>query len=211
MLRSTAVSLIAQRLGNRTDLDARIITEMQLVQSTLEEDPTILPWFLITPIARIECRAGDDRLPLPTNFIMEHEHGSFWRYDSTAEDKWIEMKKGTMDRLKEEYTGSGPPERYTLVGNTFRLFPTPDIVYEFRMLYHSRDEVLTSDIENRWLRYAPELIISETGKVISSYIEQTNAFKLFKESASNAKARLLAMNIARNMANRDLFIGGEEY
>lgn len=211
MIRSAAVSLIGQRLGNRTDLDARIIAEMQLAQSTLEEDPTILPWFLVTPIARIECRVEDDRLPLPSDFIMEHEHGSFWRYDSTAEDKWIEMKKGSMDRLKEDFIGTGPPVRYALVGNTFRLFPTPDKVYEFRMLYHSRDEVLTSDVENRWLRHAPELLISETGKVVASYIEQTHAQKLFEKSAMTARAKLLAMNVARAMANRDLFIGGEGY
>jgi len=166
MLRDDIVTLISNRFNFRDDLDTKIVTELKNAQIELEEElVTDLPWFLLSEVANIDGTASEERIPLPSDFLQENEDGTLWRYDAAAADgdPWKELRKGYHDALKAEYTGTGAPIRYALLGKYFRIYPTPDISYNFRMLYYKRDSILESNIENEWLKYAPWLIGARTG------------------------------------------------
>jgi len=209
MLRSTAIASIARRLGNRTNLDSAILTELQATQVTLEEDHAIRPWFLLTEIASATTTASEERVQLPTDFIGEYEYGTLYVYDSSAEDPWIELAKDDYDDLVAYHKGAtGQPQSYALTGNYFRLFPTPDAAYTLKMLYYKKDTTLDSDIENQWLKYAPELLISETGKRMAAYIQNKISYAMFEAEAERALKRLLVQNTSREVTNSELDMGG---
>lgn len=210
MLRSEAVALIAARLGNRTDLNNSIITEMKLMQSTLEAGEFI-PWFLLTEFSEILGSAGEERIPLPTDFICEYEHGTLWIYDANdTEDPWKELTKDDYDALKAAKTGSARPTHYALVGLNFRVLPVPNAAYTYKMIYYANAQELSSDIENAWLKYAADWLITETGAKIAPYLAMGEAAASFKTDALIAKNRVFKLHEARQHANREYKRGDED-
>lgn len=201
MLRSAAIALIKQRLGNRPDMDAHILAEMQFVQATLLEGGATLPWFLLTEVATATTIAAEERLPVPSDFLREDaELGGLWRYDVTQDKPWIELKKDEYPVLKARYTTTGKPSHYALAGEYFRFFPLPDAAYQIKQVYLARGLPLTSDIENVWLKYAADWLIAETGKIIATYIQNTKIADLFEKDAMVAKNRVMVEDVARREA-----------
>lgn len=210
MLRDTAVATIARRLGNRTGMESDIIAEMQLAQTTLESDATIRPWFLLTEIASTTATAGEERLQLPSNFLAEYEEGTLFVYDGTLDDPWVELVKCPFDdNVKVAKGASGKPESYSLTGDYFRLFPTPDAAYTMKMLYFKQDTTLSSDVENQWLKYAPQLLIAETGITMAAYLQNKIAHAMFSGLRDLERKRLLVENTSREVTNEELFMGGQ--
>lgn len=209
MIRDSVVDIIAQRLGNRTDLTDAIIAEMQLAQEMrLEQSGTILPWFLATEYTEVETVAGEGRLVLPDDFICEVEDSGFWilNPDNAV---WIELKKRNEDDILNKY-GVIPdmPQMYSLVGEQFTLGPIPDAVYTLRMKYYAKDESLATNIENKWLKYAADLVIAEVGYVMASKHTMDDALaQSYLADKGVAWNRLNMMNETRQHANRDYSMG----
>jgi hypothetical protein len=202
MLRSTVVSLIAQRLGNRTDLDAQIISELQLTQDTLER-ADMLPFFLLTEFVATVTVAAEERLKLPDDFLKEYEEGALWYYDATSASQWAPLKRSSMEQLKGAFTTEGYPQYYALAGNYFRLAPVPDEVYSVKMLYYAQDTVLSTDVENQWLKYCPEWILSETGARMAAYIQNDKMAATFMQNAQMAKDKFWRYDEGRKHSNQD--------
>lgn len=211
MIRSLAVTLILQRLGNRSASEYQSIveTEMQAMQALLEEDATLMPWFLITTSPSYPLVAGDNSLVLPDDFLLELEEGMVEIYDASV-PKWRTLAKDDFDTLVQTYVdeGSARPEKYALVGNYLRFFFTPDIIYNVRLTYFARALPLTADIENVWLKYAGDLLMARTGyQVASHHLQDTELSAVFADDVKVAKDRLWRLNEARMHAGRDYQMG----
>lgn len=201
MDRDTAVSRLQRRLGFRTDLEAAIIDELQQAQIEHEEEFLASPpWFLLEEISSASTVAGEERLPVPENFLQECEQGTLWVYDSSEDDPWIELPKGFYENLKAYYTTQERPKRYSLVGPYFRLHPTPDKVYTIRLLYYKRDATLTSNIENQWLKYAPGVLMYSAGIAIAAAMRH-GSLPWFQDQYSRARAALHTTSISRGVSN----------
>src|SRR5688572_12731232 len=105
MTRDEAVALIAFRLGDRTDLNDRIIAEMRLAQTELELGPT-LPWFLLTEMATATLYEGDDTMALPADFLREvdEDESALWFYkvDADSDYQWVEVPKKGFHPIRTE-------------------------------------------------------------------------------------------------------------
>lgn len=206
MLRDKAISIIARRLGNRTDLDADILDEMQLVQESLEHGDK-LPFFLLSEMASTSTTADEERVVLPGDFLKEYEEGALWYYDASAAEQWTPLTRAAMEELKGAELGTGEPQYYALADNYIRLAPIPDAVYSLKMLYYAEDTVLDTDIENNWLKYAPEWIIAETGARVATYIQNDKLVQRFMQDILTSSDRFWRYAEARKHSNQDYRMG----
>lgn len=202
MLRDSMVARINRRLGFRS-LDAVIVDELQDAQEELENELVHEPpWFLLSEMAEATPQSVDERLPLPSDFLAEHEDGTLWRYDASAtDDPWIELQKGNYDHLKREYVGTAPPRRYSIVGKYFRLHPTPDAIYVYRMLYYKRDQTLETNVENQWLRNAAWVLGARAGVKVAQDLRDEKAVQFFTTRYVESFDAMQKHHVAREEAN----------
>ena len=211
MLRDELVQAMIRRLAFRPGITSNVIAELQIAQEELEKERHTdqnIPWFLLSEIATANNPAiGDERLPLPSNFLGEYENGTLWRFDDTADpvtaDPWIEMIKGTYDNLKAEYIGQGPTLRYSIVGEYFRLHPTPDKIYTYKMLFYKQDDVLSTNIENKWLKYSPWMLGGKAGEELAETYRDDVAIAYFQKKFAEAKTALHRRMTEREVVNDD--------
>jgi hypothetical protein len=212
MLRDAAVDIIAKRLGQRSGLDAQILAEMKLKQIALERSP-FLPWFLVQ-CTSFSCGIGQEYAQPAATFLREVDAGSLWI--QATDGAWSVLNKDDFDQLVA-YFGvtypltTGYPTHYALLFNIvskFYLFPVPDANYGMRLWAFMQDAVLETNIENNWLKYAPDLLISETGMVMARFLRDEAAVKLFNDDRKEALARLMADNEARIQAAMSVVLGG---
>lgn len=214
MLRSEAIALIQQQLGFTTAMSSTITSNLQLSQQVLEQAPT-KPWFLITEDSYIDTVSGEQRIPLPTDFLQETDD-ALLRYvptDTTEEevDLWKDDYDVLMENFKDTVTRvmrEGSPEAYALMGSYFRIFPLPDDAYRLRMIYYAKAEVLSSDIENAWLKYAPYLLMGHAGKNVAAAMRDSNALGVFTGWEREGRLILTTQNEARQHSNRRYQMGG---
>lgn len=216
MTRNEAVAILKARLGNYTQdsLDTIIINELKLTQIELEEREW-LPWFLLSEEAETQTTAGDWRVPVPGDFLMEWETGSLWYYDSSVasgSDPYKDLVKDDWEVIRndEDYLTPGKPKAYDLVGDYFNLAPTPDATYTLKMVYYKEDTKLDSDVENDWLKHAPSLMIAITGARIAGYVrrDKPEIALQFAQEAQSADRTLLKKTEARCEVNKARVMGG---
>ena len=210
MLRDAAVEIIKSRIGNRTDLDAAIVTEMQQAQETvLERNGLFYPWFLETGIITIgTTTATIETLALPDNWLAEVEEQSMWIFDATLDVPYFELRKGAYDVALQRFTEDAKPRRYALNKNNLLLKPTPDAAYVIQTRYFATDDLLTTNIENDWLKYASDWLIAETGIIISrDYIQDDQMAQRFIAGAQRARDRVFVENEARQHVGRAYSMG----
>ena len=214
MTRDEAVALIQEGLGFRTTLSSNIITHLQLAQETLEKAPT-KPWFLISEDSYIDTTAAEQRLVIPTDFLEEPDQAVLRYIPDTLTDGEVDLVKDDYDVLRKNYfdssTGTietGEPEAYALQGAYFRIFPTPDDAYTLRMIYYAKADILDTNIENVWLEHIPLLLIGKAGKQIAASLRDKDALAIFAGYENEGRVLLHSQNIARDMANRDMQVGG---
>jgi hypothetical protein len=213
MTRDEVVAVLRRRLGNRsTSINDAVIEELKLAQTRLEQVPVAnatvlaeLPWFLITEEASSATVADEERVEIPSDFIMELEAGAMWLQENST---WNEIFKGDLDSLRATDLANITDQRYyALVGGYFRFFPTPDDVYPVKMLYYKYDDVLSTNIENQWLKYVPELMIAEAGIKLAQFIQNDKKVVEFTNDRMVEVARLNKANAARKHANRSYQMG----
>ncbi len=217
MTRDEAVAEIQVQLAFRTTLSSNIITHLQMAQQELELAPS-LPWFLISEDSYIDTTSSEQRIPVPDDFLDETDEAVL-RYVPTtpsADDPEVDLLKDDYDSLRKAYmdttTGTiqeGPPESYAILGNYFRLFPTPDDVYRLRMIYYKADDLLDTNIENNWLKYVPQLLMGRAGKKIAmGPLRDQVAYGIFDSWEKAGQASLLLRAATRELSNKNLQVGG---
>lgn len=209
--RSAAVALIADRLGQRTGLEAKIITELQMAQMQLEGTEP-LPWFL-KQTATLTTTAAVATVALPDDFIREFEdaaqRGTLWVPNDEGTG-YKAMLKDSFQHLMGQDPESGKPTHYALLGSMAYLFPTPDAAYALSLYYYANDLKLDSDIKNGWLAYAPDLLVAWAGFNIARFLRDLQAVDLFRADIAGAQARMAQRAIARAVTHTDPRLHGFE-
>lgn len=197
-------------------LDAPIATEVQEAQKRLEDARDILPWFLLSEDLAIKTVLDEERVAVPVkgsnvrgDFLAEYEEGALWIRN--AEGKFVVLDKDDYDTLAETYPDSGRPKTYSLGGKYFRLKPTPDAVYDLRMKVYLREIALAAGgTTNEWLRWASELMLAETGRIIALfYIRDAEMAQAMGGAAQVAKRALSVASESRKHAQREYTMGDE--
>ena len=180
MTRDEAIVQMRRDLGFNSNIDVAILIDaLKSAQVSLEREPE-LPFFLTSEITELTTVSGDEELDLPTGFLTLAENDNLWLFDSTADTPWKELPKADYDALRRKHAASddAEPEAYSLDNLYFRLFPTPDAVYTLKMTYMKKDEVLDTNIENKWLEFFPTLMISLGIKRVSKATRDKDAYQL---------------------------------
>lgn len=221
MKRDQVIEIILQRCGQRQDdvvLQAACVSEMALVQETILEQADFKPWFLLSEYHHTIVNTTDTRLPLPPNFLEEHDEGTVWVRDLTQSPVWFKVSKDDQDHLEEKYGDApGMPKEYSIVGNYINLFPLPDKHYNIRMRFYERQPQLLTPYkteqaveENAWLRHAADWIMSETGAIVAEqYAKDKATGDAFRLQATEARKRVYSQTIAREEANRSRSMGDD--
>lgn len=215
MNRAAAVAQIQRLLGMRSDLETEIIQALQDAQVDLENEPT-LPWFLVSEVSSVTTTPTESRVPLPVDFIREAEDedgGGLYLFDSTADEdeQWIKLEKATLNELRLAYQSTdGEPEAYALDDEYFRLAPIPDDTYTLKMVFYQKDDLLDTNIENKWLEKAPELIIGIAGRKMAEAIRDAGALQTFANMEARGRKRLEDFAVARQEEGRTRQMGGKD-
>lgn len=212
MTRDEAVTQMRRDLGYNNNLQASILVDaLKSAQDSLEREPE-LPFFLQTEISSISTVIGEERVAVPSDFLTAYEDDTLWIYDATADTKWIELPKHDFDALRRKHAASdnAKPEAYALTNKYIRLFPAPDKVYTLKWSYMGKDTVLSTNVENEWLKYFPELLISLGVKKVAGSTQHTAAFKLARETEVAERTRLRTFIVARETTNYTYQMGGAE-
>lgn len=215
MNRGSVISLIARRLASRTDLNADILLEMDLAQSTaLERNGRVHPWFLETEVATATTVVGEERLTVPTDFAMEKETGGLFLYQATGTDHpWTKLVKDDYEAIVLKHQdGQGTPENYSLGGKYFRLRPIPDSIFTIKQIYFATDtppSTLSDDNQtNLWMTYAPDLLIAVVAKTMASkYLQDQELAASFDPDLANAWGRVNIETETQEHTNRDYKMG----
>jgi hypothetical protein len=211
MTRDEAVALMQLQLGFRSDQSANLILHLKLAQTMLEKSPT-KPWFLIVGEDTLVTVADDQKIAVPTDFLQEAEQGvlRFIPDDADSPDDEVDLDKDSYDVLRKNFrtTASGEPQAYALFGGYFYIFPVPDDVYTLKMIRYGQDTVLSTNVENNWLKYAPKLLMGSAGKELAAALRDSNAMEIFARWESEDRILTFSQEIAREQANSDAQVGG---
>jgi hypothetical protein len=187
---------------------------MRLAQVMLERGPT-KPWFLLTESATIRTTADEGRVRVPDDFIVEAENLHLYYIPDDTDELPVKLAKDEFDTLKKNFAESDPdeneaaePQAYALIGDYFYIFPTPDALYQIEMRYLANAAALTANIENGWLKYNPYVLIGKTGWLVAKSINNDVAASTFSMMEKEGRLVLAADEVERDLANRELQIGG---
>jgi len=204
------ITLTLNRCGARAasvTLQEAALAELGLIQTRLEEAPEV-PWFLLTEQTSTTLGLGEPRIPLPENFLLEEEEAHLWIQNDGI---WKPLFKEEYDLIQATYSETEPalPKNYAIRGLYFFLGPTPDDTYPLRMTYYKSQDVPALGIENRWAKYAPDVLIAELGKVMSGqYLSDYKKAASFERDIAIAQGRMLTKQIARDEINKAAQIRG---
>jgi len=213
MTRDEAVAQIQQRMGFHTGLASEIQTALQQAQQQLEHGEE-LPWFLKSEYATINTVADEERVVVPTDFLRELEDDEWlYHYDAAAllpEDEHIPLEKVPPLEGRWRYPGSGAPKLYSLDKDYIRIFPTPDDIYTLKMQYYKQDAVLSSNIENEWLKHRPFILIGLAGMHVTSGSRDQAAYDKFSNLYAAEYMTMINVEIARQEAGATRQRGGAD-
>jgi hypothetical protein len=210
MLRDDVVKLLAWRLGSRKNFTDRILAEMEYAQRSVLETNEWLPWFLETEMANTTTVAGDNRVALPDDFLLEIEEQHLWYVNS--EGKELVLGKADYDFLQARYalTENGEPAHYAL-GSQFYIFPTPDAAYTLHLRYYAADtSMIIDNVETKWLKHASDLVIAAAGKELAEkHMQNETLATRYGNDLAKAWTRLLNKHIAMQEINQSRVAGSE--
>lgn len=223
MQRSAAMAIIKTRLGNLqgTDIDPAIIANMQLVQSTVLERAPELPWFLAVDSNKegtnLATVADQEYVDLPAKFLRINANIRYpvLRVDSDQESGYAEIKQLDYSTAIGRYSSAnasnaGKPVVYDLIGEQMFFRYIPNQIYTIRLFYYQMDDVLDMDIENLWLKYAPDWLIAETCRQTAEDLQLQALIDKFTIDATKAYNRVYAETVARSEAGAMHVVGDDD-
>lgn len=231
MNRGEAVAAIKRRLGYYEKKDADIVSELTISQRQLENGVKLpprngqdggifMPWFLTSEIQSATTTIGEPRVAVPAavasthdGFLSEVEDAALWILDpdADADDPWLELKKMPFDQIVQKYPGTDIPKAYDLIGSYFRLGPTPDAVYNLKLITCNRDLIPSADDKtNKWLTHAPEVLWAHCGLSMATSLRDQGALTIFKQTFIDGVWSLFFNTESRLHTNRRYVMGGDD-
>jgi len=206
------IDVVGRRLGNRTDLDTWILSEMKLAQDALE-DGDVIPWFLQTT-ADVTITNGTEygTGPLPTGFIQEIEEEGFWLKDFTTTLRVYELIKAEpkiliQSTIDNELPNNNTPGFYALGEGAILTYPISTNATEtIDVHFYAKDTTVPANdaTTNAWATNAAELLIAETGMRIAPYLDNKAALASFNSSRNEAMGRLVKTHEMKQAANQSM-------
>lgn len=214
-----AIKIIKRDLGYRQTGDSEIIDAIADAQEQLETSwPAELemPWFLLSERSATSQAANEERLLLPSDFIMEFEGDALWLQLPDGGEKIV--KKYDSDDLRNvtntysisqlEHNIELSRFSYALTGDYFRIFPTPTSIQNYKMIYYQRQEIMSEITEeNRWLKYAPWVLIGSAGEEMAMGLRDGAGKQHFQGKKAAALESISTFTLARKYANRRMAMG----
>jgi hypothetical protein len=96
---------------------------------------------------------------------------------------------------------------YYLSETRIVLLPSNHQPASLRVEYFHQEPVLDTNIENKWLKYVPDLLIGNTGASMAKTLQDQSAYDEFSQLASLAWGALYAEGIERKVAGRQYILG----
>jgi len=208
-----SLDLLMGQLGNRTaqGLRAACLSEMKLAQEKLEQAPE-LPWFLEVEEATAETEPGEERLPVPTDFIREVEDFNLSLVETDG--SLVDLSRRTYDEAEVEIPRNSEwstPQIYSMRSNYIILRPTPDAVYFVRFpTYYGKQQVPqdSESSENEWFKTVPDLMIAMAGlQIAGKRLKDPDLVTLFTNDQKSAEDRLVRLITAKQEENRERNMG----
>ena len=218
MDRTTAVAEIKRGLGFRQTQDSSIILALQSAQRILETGRTLPDW-LIEYDAEIVVTADDPEIALPSGFLRMHDDYDMYYSNSNSARVFIPRKNYT--EAYQAYVASGdeedghieqPTSSYPKVwvqrsNEAALLIPTPSVSFSMFLTYYKAAELLTSNVENAWLKYAPDLIIGLAGIKIAGPLRDKGALEVFSTQYKMGQGSFMGQKVEDELAGRGLVMG----
>lgn len=194
---SQMVDQLVLRCGNRKIHQDLLESELAYAITELEEQ-VFHPWFLLTGRRNTSTIIGDDRVPLPVDFIAEYDDGDLWLVENGQK---IPLEKTTMQAIHEAEEVSGKPTHYAAAGSFFRLYPSPDKVYDLQMMYYAKSGALGDD--NVWVLNASQYLISVAMQNYATNVRDQKLYKVALQKRQVTYNELLARHAEFEIVNRD--------
>lgn len=214
-----AINNIKRGLGFSATDSQKIIDAIADAQEQFETSwpgELEMPWFLLSERATTSQVGSEERLLLPSDFIMEFEGDALWlQLENGGEKRLWKYDSDDLRSRTSQYTETQYQSEvdscnfaYALTGDYFRIFPTPDSVQNYKMIYYQRQPVMTElTDENRWLKYAPWVIIGSAGEEIALAMRDATARGHFQNKKASALQSISTFTLERKYANRRMAMG----
>jgi len=204
-------SLLAGRLGQRTDIDNMIYSEIQQAQRTLEKTPPY-PWFLLN---RITMEYNLFQNFLPANFIELSEDIIYITKRTIDTAYFAEPAKVYGGYLEHIATAGadrlGRPRNFRLFQDFIEFFPPPDQSYTVSLNYYGKQDPLTGPAStNKWSMLAEDLLVAEAGWHVARNIRDNEAATLFGQDRAEARRRIAQETTSKLESSRRAVIGSGE-
>lgn len=218
MLRDTAVARVKQMLGFKTNLDNEIVQAMIEHQEDLERSSE-LPFFLRKKFnGSFVTVDGTQTITAPADFIREWDDDplTITVINSDGTSYQQELIKDTPAFLKLRFPEPFPvepttiPRGYARIDKTFYLYPIPRAIYTFDGSYYGKDQPLTNNIENAWLRELPLILVARAGLFLASGLRDQSALTSLSALNDIMTAKLHLMTTADDQAGAKPVMGGED-
>jgi hypothetical protein len=209
MTRDEAVAEVRKGLGFRpseTSLNDNIVAELKAAQRDLEQGKS-LPWFLLQENVSVTLPAGNYTIPLPVGFIREEESQPL-RYIEENDRQVRVVRRVLWDAISAyRHAAPGAPKVYVILNTTVYFLPPTDKNYNFFWSYYKTDTVLTTNITNQWLTFAPDLMIGEAGRRIAMKLRDSEAIAVFDSMRKDARVALFAEQVVRDESGGPISLG----
>ena len=122
---------------------------------------TVIPDFISLAEAQVERTLRTRQMIVRANASFDAEYGAVpsdfletksLKLTSTNPQTPLEfLSIDALDNKASEYTGSGKPRFFGVVGGQFRIVPTPDATYTTELTYYAKLTKLSSSVATNWL------------------------------------------------------------
>ena len=122
---------------------------------------SVIPDFISLAEAQVERTLRTRQMIVRANASFDAEYGAVpsdfletksLKLTSTNPQTPLEfLSIDALDNKAAEYTGSGKPRFFGVVGGQFRIVPTPDATYTTELTYYAKLTKLSSSVATNWL------------------------------------------------------------
>jgi hypothetical protein len=208
MLRDIAVARVKQSLGFKLNLDEEIVQAMIEAQQDLERSSE-LPFFLRKTFINFLTVGGQRTLPAPTDFIREWDDDQLVALNGLEESPVFKDQEGLL-RVRYPSGMKGLPRAYARVNKEYHFYPIPDKRYVLDGTYYAKDVELTTNVENKWLKELPHIIIARAGLTVAGGLRDQAGLATFGALNEIMTEKLYRMTASDDMAGQRPIIGGHE-
>lgn len=215
--KAEAIQRIKDGLGfRRANMDAIIVKRMQEAMRDMEAGKT-LPDFLRVFAGPIVFNQGASSAFVPADFIREDDNAPpfFYADNNTSAKQSFLTKASYVDAYSLYWKGRAQaPSVYTTIRPlpsqawSFSVINPVDRNYTIYFSYYVHDTDIALVDVNKWLLYAPEWLIGETGVRMAADRRDVDAVSLFGDMLKKARSATLGETLMNETPLGPIAMGG---